>query len=849
MVCPYDKIENPDAWTAWQCVTQTGANVFLSGKAGTGKTTFLKQLKQAAPKRMVVAAPTGVAAINAGGVTLHSLFQLPFAPFVYGSKMKDGVEIRREKLRLIRTLDLLVIDEISMVRADLLDAIDAVLRATRRSQKPFGGVQLLLIGDLQQLPPVVTDADYQLLQEHYNTFYFFGSKALAQTTYVGIELKKFYRQRDRMFISLLEKVRLGISDADTLATLNSRYKPDFDPPERKGYIHLTTHNSFADQQNERKLNALQGKARAYECRVEGEFPENSYPAAKTLLLKEGAQVMFLKNDMAQEKRYFNGKIGHVVKLDDDAVTVRCTDDNIEVEISYEEWTNAHFVVDKSTNEITEHVDGVFRQIPLRLAWAITIHKSQGLTFDHAIIDAQAAFAHGQTYVALSRCRTFEGMVLCSQLTPSAFVTDQQVRRFIEDSSSKAIDEQKIEALKAEYAYHILTEMFDFLSVNALCHRILRIFEENLYQTYPTIITTFKALLAAASNEILSVADRFMNVCNVARIKGDLRTNPDLLKRIASGAGYFMQKISGTYEQIEKQSDVSIDNKSVAENLAEQRKQLVQELAVIRATLGVVAHDGFDVENYQKAKTDAILSGDKKTVLSPKAESTRSISVPAGVHHPELYQALVRWRAIESTNADSEEFMILPNKALMNICNLLPNSSKVLLSVPGFGKQKLLSYGTEILKIVQIYAEKHKIDLEAVDRSKVYIAIDAVKKKSKEIKTEKKEPKPKKPREPKESTLDITLRLFSQGLGPEKIAAERGLAESTIWAHLGDLAGANRIDAKQIVGQQLYDEIAAFVRSQQFNSLTDLYAACSQKYSYHLLRMVIKGEKIDKTEKE
>ena len=398
--------------TAWDFVENTGRSIFLTGKAGTGKTTFLKEVMAGSRKRPIVVAPTGVAAINAGGVTIHSFFQLPFSPYVPGAKVENKFDFSREKRKIIASIDLLIIDEISMVRADLLDAIDAVLRRFREHDQPFGGVQLLMIGDLAQLTPVVTPEDERILKPYYSTPYFFASKALQQIDYVTIQLEHVYRQQDASFINILNEVRNGHPSEAVLAKLNSRLSPQPLPArEGSGYIRLTTHNNIANNYNESELRKLSTPAYTYRAEIKGTFPEYSYPTAEALVLKEGAQVMFVKNDPSGDHRYYNGRIGRVMEAGDNRLTVYCEGDSEAIEVEPLEWENTRYTLNEKTREIEAEVQGTFRQLPLRLAWAITIHKSQGLTFDHAIIDANQSFAPGQVYVALSRCRTLEGLLL------------------------------------------------------------------------------------------------------------------------------------------------------------------------------------------------------------------------------------------------------------------------------------------------------------------------------------------------------------------------------------------------------------------------------------------------------
>lgn len=336
---------NPELQLARDFVQHTRHNIFLTGKAGTGKTTFLHNLKHDTPKRMIVTAPTGVAAINAGGVTLHSFFQLPFGPYVPGSDMQQR-RFSKEKINIIKGLDLLVIDEISMVRADLLDGVDAVLRHYKHRHRPFGGVQLLMIGDLHQLSPVIKDDEWQLLKPYYDSCYFFSSHALKQTDMISIELKHIYRQSDADFIELLNRVRDNRLDSATLQALNTRYRPDFQPGEDDDYITLTTHNRKADHINERQLQALPSKPFSFEARIEGDYPEYSYPTAETLTLKKGAQVMFVRNDSSAEKRYFNGKIGRITRLDRERIIVKCPDDEQEIPVEPVSWENIKYTLDQ-----------------------------------------------------------------------------------------------------------------------------------------------------------------------------------------------------------------------------------------------------------------------------------------------------------------------------------------------------------------------------------------------------------------------------------------------------------------------------------------------------------------------
>ena len=466
---------NPELELAQEFVSHTDKCIFLTGKAGTGKTTFLRALKAKPPKRLAVVAPTGVAAINAGGQTIHSLFQLPFGPIVPGSKQdkRQYRRLSRKKAKLLRSLDLLIIDEISMVRADVLDGIDEVLRRYCTPYKPFGGVQLLMIGDLHQLPPVVKDEDWHLLQDYYDTPFFFSSRALQQTSPITVQLKHIYRQSDETFIHLLNKVRNNEIDEPVLRQLNSRYKTADELPDRDAYITLTTHNYTAKNINAEQLSALSGQEYRFAAEVKGDFPAHAFPAEEDLRLKVGAQVMFIKNDNSTDRRFYNGKIGKIIAIDDEdeGITVECPGDGFQIKVRREEWQNRKYKLNERAKEVEEDVVGTFTQYPLRLAWAITIHKSQGLTFERVILDAQSAFAHGQVYVALSRCKTFEGIVLRSRIKLSSVRTDAKVQRFSEEAERNAPDEEQLHEAKIAFQQSMLQDLFDFRGLQKRMQRV------------------------------------------------------------------------------------------------------------------------------------------------------------------------------------------------------------------------------------------------------------------------------------------------------------------------------------------------------------------------------------------
>ena len=594
---------------AWQFVKNTGTSIFLTGKAGTGKTTFLRALKDKLPKRMVVVAPTGIAAINANGVTIHSFFQLPFAPYVPNSTFKtEGIfRVSKEKQRILRTLDLLVIDEISMVRADLLDSVDMVLRRYRDRSKPFGGVQLLLIGDLQQLPPVVRDEEWTLLGKYYDSPYFFSSLALKQTGYITIELKHVYRQNDLEFLSLLNKIRDNKADQDTFNRLNNRYIPNFVPPSDTDYIRLVTHNYQAQSINEGKLAELPGVSRQYKASITGEFPEQSYPTEFVLELKENAQVMFVKNDSTGKGRYYNGMLGKVVSTTPRGVTVKGNETGELIDLLPEEWTNAKYVLNKDTHEIEEEVEGTFKQFPLRLAWAVTIHKSQGLTFEHAIIDAQHSFAHGQTYVALSRCKTLEGLVLSSPLSTNAVICDEKVHQFNMDASAHQPNSEMLSQMQRAYELNLIDELFDFRPIGIAFERITRFIDEHFARRYPRLLQEYRQARPIL-DEIVAVAAKFrLQYTQMLATQQGQELGNEVIQRIRSGAEYFHKRLSLLVE-MHRNNKIDTDNKALKKTLKERYSDVHEALDFKWNLLKYESREdvSFGIGDYLSAKAKLLL---------------------------------------------------------------------------------------------------------------------------------------------------------------------------------------------------------------------------------------------------
>ena len=487
-------IKNDIFEIAAELVNYTDKHVFLTGKAGTGKTTFLKYIKENTHKNAAIVAPTGVAAINAGGTTLHSFLQLPFGIFIPEGQRPFGTESREEihdrqslvrrlrfsgnRRKVIEALELLIIDEISMVRADLLDMVDNVLRFVRRKpQLPFGGVQVLYIGDMFQLPPVVREDDRELISKYYKSPFFFDARVIQQAPPQYVELKHIYRQRDETFIRVLNEVRNNKLTDEGLTQLKQRYIPGFTPPKEENYITLATHNYMADQINQAELNALPGRPFVYEAIIKEDFPETSFPVDKVLKLKLGAQVMFIKNDQETPRRFFNGKIGIVTMLDHEKIEVTCKDDHEPIEVPLEEWKNIRYTYENATRTVREEELGSFTQFPLRLAWAITIHKSQGLTFEKAIIDAGRAFEAGQVYVALSRCTNLDGMVLKSPIHSGLVMTHERIAMF--GRKERSMDELELRTSEARrvYLHRQLLNVFHFQEAGVRVASLQRYFQE------------------------------------------------------------------------------------------------------------------------------------------------------------------------------------------------------------------------------------------------------------------------------------------------------------------------------------------------------------------------------------
>lgn len=812
-------LSNPELQLAFDFVEHTDRNIFLTGKAGTGKTTFLHNLKKSTHKRMIVTAPTGVAAINAGGVTLHSFFQLPFGPFVPGSEAygrHDQHRFSREKIDIVKSLDLLIIDEISMVRADLLDGVAGVLKRYRRNDLPFGGVQLLMIGDLQQLSPVVTEEDWAILREFYDSMYFFGCRALNLSDLEVIELKHIYRQSDNHFIDILNKVRDNRLDPASLQELNSRCQKDFRPEDNEGYITLSTHNRSADAINESRFKGLHEKPHSFNAKVEGDFPEYLYPTSPVLTFKKGAQVMFVKNDPSAEKLYFNGKIGRITRIGDRSVFVKCPGDDGEITVEPVIWENIKYRIDPKTREITEEKVGRFVQIPLKLAWAITIHKSQGLTFDRAVIDAGAAFVHGQVYVALSRCKTFEGLVLSSPIPTSAIKTDGAVSQFIVQMSQTPPSTEKLGAAKVLYQQRLLTKCFDFARMRTLLSRLTGVLRTNAGTIKVSGAGDLNEMEAKARAEIFEVSEKFQRQLTGLFTEDKIpEADQALFERVTKAGAYFEEKLDSILGYRLTTLRIDTDNKEIAKiakgALDELKKETAVKLAAVRS-----CEPGFSPGRYLRALSSAEI--DLKPDKERKSRTDEN-TVPE-IGHPEIFQILKDWRAAKAVETGVPHYQILHQSVLIQIAATLPDSPAVLMSIKGIGKRLFEKYGEDLLALVSSYRQKHRIPEPA--RQAVTDASNLRAKDGRPVTID---------------TRQVTYDLFNKGLTVAQVAQERGLAHSTIESHLAYFVETGRINIGRLLTEEKLKIIDRQMMEMKDKPLGQIKQALGENYSYGEIRLV------------
>jgi len=627
-------------------IDSTNTTVFLTGKAGTGKTTLLQQIKQTSKKKLAIVAPTGVAAINAGGMTIHSFFQLPFGPLIPGGDSRPEMHYSPEKKELLYNLALLIIDEISMVRPDVLDQVDLILRNIKESNHPFGGVQMLLIGDLSQLSPIIREEEWTMLSRYYSSPYFFSSLVLQKSPYVRIELDHVYRQKEKDFVNILNEVRNQSISAANLKVLNDRYLPEFIPAGNDPYITLTTHNHIANKINAEYLEALAAEVFEFKATIKGDFPKDAYPTETELKLKVGAQVMFVKNDGSAEKLYYNGKIGTVTRIDNNIVYVG------DIAVKALEWSNIKYKLED--DQISETNAGSFAQIPLKLAWAITIHKSQGLTFDKAIIDVSEAFAHGQAYVALSRCRTLSGIIMRNPISAQNIIGDPAVIRYNELASQTMPD---LEKDRQKYTAFLLAELFNFNGLKSRLHK-------------------FEHLL---NNNITATAEKTARQLKLSE--------PE---RIQKAAAYFLEELKRAAESLHSQLPALIGTSKESAAKADQL------LGWIMARISLMEH--FSINEFNAA---AYLSA---PAVKPAHTFVKALNAKP---NEKLYQQILEWRRHTAENEKLMPTAILSERIAATIAEKLPATLKALSAIKGVGPQKAAQYGPELIQMIRAFQTPEK----------------------------------------------------------------------------------------------------------------------------------------------
>lgn len=779
---------------------------------------------------MAVVAPTGVAAINAGGVTIHSFFQLPFSPFIPSPKgfsrndntvsrhnLISRLRFSNEKRKVLQQLELLIIDEISMVRCDLLDAIDTVLRHfRRRPYERFGGVQVLFIGDMYQLPPVVKNEEWNLLSEYYDSPYFFDSHVIKEEQPLYIEFNKIYRQSEERFINVLNQVRNNELDEDGISVLENRYRPVFKRTNNDGYIVLTTHNEQARNINTAELQRLTTSVHSYQADIENDFPESSYPADETLYLKEGAQVMFIRNDTADRgKRYFNGKIGIITRLEEDKIFVTCTDEDFEIGVEKEQWENIRYTLDKASQTMKEEVLGTFSQFPLRLAWAITIHKSQGLTFEKAIIDAGEAFAPGQVYVALSRCTSLDGMVLKSRLRINSVLTDQRIVRFSQKISSSQTLQEELQEARKQYQQKILLSTFDFRITVNHAGELKEYLLQNNSSFNPESFSWIEELQDKL-NAMQETAVKFHGWIEGQFLQPVLpEENAALTERTAKASLHFVKEIDEAVSLLH-QSPAITDSKQHAKEFNDAAKNIFAELSTVKHLL-----TGFsgkvDAEAWHQRRRSFVL-----TVFSINAyagASHRKIDNP----NPVLHQQLRKLRDAICEKKNLPIYLVLGSSTLDEMARYLPQSLADLRRISGFGDKKIEQYGQQFLDVVLGYCKEHNLESHI------------------EEKTPKRERKKKDMggiKKKKGNSYAESFRLHKEGKTVSEIAKERNLAVSTIEGHLAKFVADGSINICDLVSKEKYGLIEAALKDFDGTSANPVKSKLGNDVSYGEIKLVM-----------
>lgn len=824
---------------AIQLVNQSNRNIFLTGKAGTGKTTFLKYIREHCHKQMAVVAPTGVAAINAGGVTIHSFFQLPLAPFIpetRGTGFQNGgqeisnkhslisrLRFNGDKKKVLQQLELLVIDEISMVRCDTLDAIDTVLRHVRqRPNERFGGVQLLFIGDMLQLPPVIKEQEWSLLAEYYNGPYFFDSKVLSEEPPIYIEFNKIYRQRDEQFINILNQVRNNELNEEGVRILDSRFLPTFRRKKQDGYIILTTHNSKAAEINGNELTRLDTRLFSYEAEVLDEFSDRAYPADQVLQLKEGAQVMFIRNDAAEKgKRFFNGKIGVISRLEKDKIFVQCEEDSGEIEVQKEKWENIRYTLNKESRQLVSDVLGSFTQYPLRLAWAITIHKSQGLTFEKAIIDAGAAFAPGQVYVALSRCTSLEGMVLQSKVRSNSLFSDHRIVQFSQRSASSNQLQQELAIAKRNYALHTLVHTFDFSNAIVQAKELIEYLLEHSSSFNPEALGWVESLVQKMEADQETARKFKTQLQSLFQQEENTDTNQLLQQRIKAAAVYFTSAIHSTI-QLLQQSPAITDSRLHAKEYNDGLREIFAQLSLQQFSLEPLP-DGFEIEAFQRHKTAFKLPS-----FSVNAYAGAAVA-KTNSPRPVLQQQLRKVRDTICARKDIPLYLVAGTATIEEMVLYLPQSLAELKKISGFGEAKVSQYGQQFLDVILAYTEEHGLSSLMHEKTP--------KKEKKERVGDKKQ---------KIDTKAASYHLFKEGKSIAEIAKERSFTVQTIEGHLAYFVEQGMVKISELISPDRLLLIEPAMKNFKGGSITEIKEQVGTDISFGEIKLALAWEAFKKT---
>jgi PIF1-like helicase/Helix-turn-helix domain/HRDC domain/Helicase len=820
---------------AVELVNQSSRNIFLTGKAGTGKTTFLKYIRQSCPKQLAVIAPTGVAAINAGGTTIHSFFQLPFSPFLPEAKgfsksndetvnpnsLTSRLRFTKEKIKVLQQLELLIIDEISMVRCDIPDAIDTVLRHVRkRPYEKFGGVQVLFIGDMFQLPPVVKEPEWKMLSEFYESPYFFSSRVIREELPVKIEFNKIYRQSEERFIKVLNQVRNNELDEEGMKILESRYQPGFRRSEGDGYILLTTHNESAKNTNARELVKLENRSFTYKAEIQGDFPENSYPADELLQLKSGAQVMFIKNDGDKSKRYFNGKIGVITELNDEKIIVQCKDDPTTIEVSKEKWDNIRYTLNKTSRQMEEEILGSFTQYPLRLAWAITIHKSQGLTFEKAIIDAGEAFAPGQVYVALSRCTSLEGMILQSKIRSNSFFSDKRIVAFSQSYSSSDQLQGELALARKHYQEKLLLTSFDFGVTIDNIKELQKYVGDNVGSFNRETTGPWIEELSQNINKLQDTANKFQKwLQGQFSLPGPAEENAALQERIVKAAAHFVKELDQQIAFLQRSPAIT-DSRLHAKEYNDSLNSIFAELAaqrfLFRGLNGI-----FDTETWHQRRKEFVLPAFSSNAYA--GTSAQNADSP----HPLLHRQLRKLRDTICSKKDLPIYIIAGTKTIDEMARYLPQSLTELRRISGFGDAKVEQYGQQFLDVILEYSREH--NLSSLIEEKL------PKRERKQTNVEKK---------PKVDTKAESLKLYKEGMTITEIAAARSFAIQTIEGHLAHYISIGEIGIEELVSQEKIVQIKPAIKDFEGGPITRIKEKLGSEIGFGEIKLMLAWQEFE-----